>query len=41
MERNEEIIAEEKNEKAVFVIVTNDTENDWKAAELLKNYKSQ
>ena len=41
VERNEEIIAEEKNEKAVFVIVTNDTENDWKAAELLKNYKSQ
>ena len=30
VERNEEIIAEEKNEKAVFVIVTNDTENDWK-----------
>lgn len=41
VERNEEIIAEEKNEKAVFVIVTNDIDNDWKAADLLKNYKSQ
>lgn len=25
----------------MFVIVTNDIKNDWKAIELLKNYKSQ
>ena len=41
IERNEEAILLAKEEQSVFVIVTNDIESDWTAAQLLSDYKSQ
>ncbi len=41
IERDEDAIILAKEEQSVFVIVTNDTESDWTAAQLLSDYKSQ
>ena len=41
IERNEEAIILAKEEQSFFVIVTNDIESDWTAAQLLSDYKSQ